>query len=64
MLVTALNPKIGYEKAAKVAKLAHKKNLTLREAAVDELKFLTGEEFDTLVDPRKMIGPMPLPSKK
>jgi fumarate hydratase class II len=58
MLVTALNPRIGYDNAAKVAKLAHDRNLTLREAAI-ELKLLTGAEFDTLVDPRKMLGPKP-----
>jgi fumarate hydratase class II len=56
MLVTALNPRLGYDNAAKVAKLAHDKNLTLREAAI-ELKLLTGAEFDALVDPRKMLGP-------
>ena len=58
MLVTSLNPRIGYDNAAKVAKLAHEKNLTLREAAI-ELKLLTGPEFDALVDPRKMLGPTP-----
>jgi fumarate hydratase class II len=56
MLVTALNPHIGYDKAAKVAKKAHGENLTLREAAL-ALGFLTGEEFDRLVDPRDMLGP-------
>ena len=56
MLVTALNPKLGYDKAARVAKLAHKKNLTLREAAI-ELKLLTGTEFDRLVNPKDMLGP-------
>src|SRR2546425_11260118 len=45
MLVTALNPYIGYDKAAQVAKNAHKKKISLRESAV-ELGFLTGEEFD------------------
>ncbi len=55
MLVTALNPHIGYDKAAKVAKKAHKENKTLKEAAV-ELGFLTGEEFDQWVDPAKMTG--------
>jgi fumarate hydratase class II len=58
MLVTALNPHIGYDNAAKAAKLAHEKNLTLREAAM-QLKLLSGEEFDLLVDPRKMLGPKP-----
>jgi len=57
MLVTALNPIIGYEKAAKVSKLAHKMNITLKEAAVDELKFLSAEEFDTYVDASKMLRP-------
>jgi fumarate hydratase class II len=54
MLVTALNTHIGYEKAAKIAKKAHKENLTLKEAAL-ELAFLTEEEFDLWVDPMKMI---------
>jgi len=57
MLVTALNPKIGYDNAAKVAKHAHKTGGTLREAAV-ELGFLTGEEFDQLVRPEEMTGPL------
>ena len=56
MLVTALNPKIGYDNAAKVAKKAHKENKTLKEAAI-ELGFLTAEEFDQIVRPEKMIGP-------
>ncbi|HYX69639.1 MAG TPA: hypothetical protein VE825_10940 [Terriglobales bacterium] len=55
MLVTALAPKIGYDKAAKVAKKAHAEGKTLREAAV-ELGFLSGEEFDRIVRPEKMIG--------
>lgn len=55
MLVTALNPHIGYEKAAKIAKKAHKENTTLRKAAI-ELGFLTDEEFTAWVDPKKMIG--------
>ncbi|HEY0730352.1 MAG TPA: class II fumarate hydratase, partial [Pyrinomonadaceae bacterium] len=50
MLVTALNPHIGYDKAAQVAKNAHKKKISLRESAV-ELGYLTGEEFDRLVKP-------------
>jgi fumarate hydratase class II len=53
MLVTALNPHIGYDKAAQVAKNAHKKKITLRESAV-ELGFLTGEEFDKYVNPSDM----------
>jgi fumarate hydratase class II len=56
MLVTALNPHIGYDKAAKVAKKAHAEGTTLREAAV-ALGFLTGEEFDRLVRPEDMLGP-------
>jgi fumarate hydratase class II len=56
MLVTALNPRIGYDKAAQTAKKAHKEGKTLRQAAV-ELGFLTGEEFDALVRPEKMTGP-------
>jgi fumarate hydratase class II len=56
MLVTALNPKIGYDNAAKVAKKAHLENKTLREAAI-ELGLLTGAEFDQLVRPEKMLGP-------
>jgi fumarate hydratase class II len=56
MLVTALNPHIGYDKAAQVAKKAHKENKTLKEAAV-ELGFLTAEKFDEVVKPEKMIGP-------
>ncbi|KAJ0392715.1 hypothetical protein P43SY_009390 [Pythium insidiosum] len=56
MLVTALNPHIGYDNAAKVAKKAHKDGTTLREAVV-ELGLLTGEEFDRLVRPEDMIGP-------
>ncbi|ODQ60028.1 hypothetical protein WICANDRAFT_30201 [Wickerhamomyces anomalus NRRL Y-366-8] len=56
MLVTALNPKIGYDMASKVAKNAHKKGLTLKESAL-ELKALTSEEFDEFVRPELMIGP-------
>jgi fumarate hydratase class II len=56
MLVTALNRKIGYDNAAKIAKTAHKNGTTLREEAVN-LKFLTAEEFDQEVDPSKMVGP-------
>lgn len=55
MLVTALNPKIGYYKAAEIAGLAHKKNLTLKEAAL-ETGYLTAEEFDEWVQPKNMIG--------
>lgn len=56
MLVTALNPHIGYDHAAKVAKKAYDEGKTLRVACV-ELGFLTGEEFDKLVLPEQMIGP-------
>jgi fumarate hydratase, class II len=56
MLVTALNPHIGYEKAAKIAQKAHREHLTLRDAAL-ELGWVTREEFDEWVDPRKMLGP-------
>jgi fumarate hydratase class II len=55
MLVTALNPHIGYENAARIAKKAHKENKTLREAAV-ELGLLTSEQFDEWVKPEKMVG--------
>jgi fumarate hydratase class II len=56
MLVTALNPHIGYDKAAQVAKNAHKKNISLRQSAVD-LGYLTEEEFDKLVIPEDMTHP-------
>jgi fumarate hydratase class II len=56
MLVTALNPYIGYDNAAKVAKKAFAENKTLKEAAV-ELGLLTPEQFDEYVRPEKMIGP-------
>ncbi|WP_394832911.1 class II fumarate hydratase [Pendulispora rubella] len=56
MLVTALNQHIGYDNAAKVAKLAHQKGTTLREAVV-ELKLLTAAEFDEKVRPEKMVSP-------
>ncbi|KAG0476895.1 hypothetical protein HPP92_013259 [Vanilla planifolia] len=56
MLVTSLNPKIGYDNAAAVAKKAHKEGTTLKAAALD-LGVLTPEEFDELVVPEKMIGP-------
>lgn len=55
MLVTALNPHIGYENAAKIAKKAHKENKTLREAAI-ELGLLTSEQFDQWVVPGNMVG--------
>jgi fumarate hydratase class II len=56
MLVTALSPHIGYDNAAKVAKLAHEKGTTLRQAS-EELGFLKAEEFDRLVRADKMIQP-------
>jgi fumarate hydratase class II len=56
MLVTALNPLIGYDKAAMVAKKAHKERMTLREAAL-ALGFLSGEEFDAAVVPEEMTHP-------
>jgi fumarate hydratase class II len=56
MLVTALNPYIGYENAAKIAKTAHKNNATLKETAI-ELGLLSAEEFDKYVIPKDMIAP-------
>lgn len=56
MLVTALNPKIGYDAASKVAKNAHKKGITLKESCL-ELGALSSEEFDQWVRPENMIGP-------
>jgi fumarate hydratase class II len=56
MLVTALNPHIGYDNAAKIAKNAHKKGLTLRESAL-ELELLTDQQFEEWVRPELMIGP-------
>ena len=57
MLVTALNPVIGYENAAKIAKLAYRENLTLKQAAL-RLNLLTEEEFDKAVRPENMTGPI------
>lgn len=54
MLVTALNPYIGYDNAAKVAKLAYQNNCSLKEAAI-QLGFLSAEEYDNVVQPEKMI---------
>ena len=59
MLVTALNRKIGYDNAAKIAKNAHKKGTTLRESAI-ELGLLTAEEFDAEVKPENMVGTLKL----
>jgi fumarate hydratase class II len=56
MLVTALTPKIGYDKAAKIAHTAHVEHSNLREAAV-KLGYLTGEEFDQLMKPERMTRP-------
>jgi fumarate hydratase class II len=56
MLVTALTPHIGYDKAAEIAKKAHKEGSTLREAALS-LGYLTGEEFDRYVRPENMVNP-------
>ncbi len=56
MLVTALAPKIGYDKAAKIAKTAHANGTTLREEAV-KLGFVTSEEFDQAIEPKKMTRP-------
>lgn len=57
MLVTALNPHIGYDNAAKIAKTAHKNGTTLKEEAV-RLGLLTAEKFDQVVKPEEMIGPI------
>jgi fumarate hydratase, class II len=56
MLVTALSPKIGYDKAAEIAKKAHHEGTTLKDAAMD-LGFLTEQEYDELVRPEKMVRP-------
>lgn len=57
MLVTALNPHIGYDNAAKIAKKAHAEGITLRQAAI-ALKLLTGPQFDEIVKPETMVGPL------
>ena len=56
MLVTALNPHIGYDKAAQIAKKAHKEGTTLKAAAV-ALGHLTAADFDAWVKPEEMVGP-------
>lgn len=56
MLVTCLNPVIGYDMASKVAKNAHKKGTTLKQSAV-ELRALSEEEFDRTVKPELMLAP-------
>jgi fumarate hydratase class II len=55
MLVTALNTKIGYYKAAEIAKTAHKNGTTLKEEAT-RLGYVTAEEYDEIVVPKKMVG--------
>ncbi len=57
MLVTALNPHVGYENAAKIAKTAYREGTTLRETAV-RLGLLTGEDFDRIVRPEDMVAPL------
>jgi fumarate hydratase class II len=59
MLVTALNRRIGYDNAAKIAKTAHKNGTTLKEEAIN-LGLLTAEEFDAEVKPEQMVGPLKL----
>ena len=56
MLVTCLNPVIGYDMASKVAKNAHKKGLTLKQSAM-ELKALSEEDFNKFVKPELMLAP-------
>ena len=56
MLVTALSPKVGYDKAAKIAKKAHKKGTTLKEESVKS-GLITEREYDKIVNPKKMIKP-------
>jgi len=56
MLVTALNPHVGYDNAAKIAKYAHKNSLSLKEASL-KLGLLTAEQFDEWVKPEDMLGP-------
>ena len=55
MLVTALTPYIGYDKAARIAMKAHKEGSTLRDAAIS-LGYVTGEHFDEWVRPEAMVG--------
>jgi fumarate hydratase class II len=56
MLVTALNPHIGYDKSAEIAKKAHREGTTLKAAAL-ALGYVTAEEFDAWVRPERMVGP-------
>ena len=58
MLVTALSPVIGYDKAAEIAHYAHDHELTLKEAAL-ALGYVSKSDFDRLVDPKKMLSPDP-----
>ncbi len=58
MLVTSLNPHIGYYKAAEIAKKAHKENKTLRQAAL-ELGYVTDEQFNQWIVPSDMVGHLP-----
>lgn len=62
MLVTALNPHIGYDNAAKIAKNAHKKGINLKESAL-ELGLLTEAQFKEWVKPEQMLGPTPYQKK-
>ena len=61
MLVTALNPHIGYDKAAEVAKKAYHDNSSLREAIIS-LGYMSGEDFDKFIQPEKMIYPKEKPN--
>jgi fumarate hydratase class II len=56
MLVTALSPHLGYEKAARIAQKAHREHTTLREAAL-ALGWVNEDDFDRWVDPARMLGP-------
>ena len=56
MLVTALAPSIGYEKATEIAQLAHNKNISLRDSAI-KLGYISSAEFDILTNPSKMSNP-------
>ena len=57
MLVTALNPHVGYDNAAKIARKAHQDGTSLKQAAL-ALGLVTAEDFDRWVDPKKMTGPV------
>eukprot|EP00831_Metopus_contortus_P076762 TRINITY_DN7104_c0_g1_i2.p1 TRINITY_DN7104_c0_g1~~TRINITY_DN7104_c0_g1_i2.p1 ORF type:complete len:308 (+),score=52.48 TRINITY_DN7104_c0_g1_i2:155-1078(+) len=63
MMVTALNPRIGYDKAAKIAKKAHKENISLKESGI-KLGFLTEEQFNEWIRPQDMLGPTKYQSKQ